>query len=171
MADRRKSQDDKQSKVTYEQLAAHVIYDPETGAFYRKMRVDRPDCYLGYKKVQITIDGKRHWIKAHRAAFLLMTGKWPKEYIDHIDGERSNNSWKNLREATHAENTNNAKKRLDNKTGYKGVFYRKDMKKWTSSIHHNGKRIHLGTFGSPEIAYKAYCDISKSLKGKFFRCS
>jgi hypothetical protein len=57
---------------------------------------------------------------AHRLAWLLKTGSWPPRFIDQIDGNRSNNRWNNLREATKAENGRNGRLRDTNRTRLKG---------------------------------------------------
>jgi hypothetical protein len=169
MSKAKQAQASKQSKITANLMRKKFIYDPETGHFYKKERVDRHDGCRGYRKIQVTIDGKRYWIKAHRAAFLMMTGQWPENHIDHIDLDKGNNKWDNLRSATHAQNLSNMAMFKSNKSGYKGVFYRKDLRAWTSSIGHNNKRIYLGQFKTAEEAYAAYCAKSDELHKEFSR--
>jgi len=92
-----------------------------------------------------------------------------KEQVDHINGDTLDNRRENLRLATHAQNQQNRKVRSDSKSGYKGVWYRSDTGKWCAEIKANRKRYCLGSFGTPEDAYKAYCDAAKELHGEFAR--
>jgi hypothetical protein len=54
-----------------------------------------------------------------------MAGKWPAAGIDHINGNKSDNRWLNLREATQSQNMTNTGNRADNSSGYKGVCWHK----------------------------------------------
>lgn len=105
---------------------------------------------LGYEV--ISIDGGT--LKAHHAAFILIAGEKPNE-VDHENGIRSDNRWLNIRSVTRLENTKNRKLRSDNPSGYAGVAYRNDTKKWRARINHEGKRIALGNFSTMEEAILA----------------
>jgi hypothetical protein len=83
--------------------------------------------------------------KAHRLAWLYMTGNQPQGEIDHIDGNRDNNTWGNLREVTKSQNCFNRSNRVNSKSKYKGV-YRHSGGKYQATITVEGKRTHLGTF-------------------------
>lgn len=87
--------------------------------------------------------------------------------VDHIDGDRLNNQKANLRIATATENARNINRKRSNTSGYKGVCWNKDVRKWQSNIRSNGRRIHLGLFTTPEEAYAAYCDAALKYHGKF----
>jgi hypothetical protein len=75
-----------------------------------------------------------------------MTGEFPPDQVDHQDGNGSNNSWKNLRAVTHAENQKNARKSVANTSGTTGVCWNTQRNKWQSKIHLNGQWKHLGFF-------------------------
>lgn len=81
---------------------------------------------------------------AHRVAYKIMTGNDPVE-IDHIDGNRSNNKWSNLRNGTRSDNLRNLALRSTNTSGCHGVTFSKRQQKWTA-------HIWLGTFDSKEEA-------------------
>jgi hypothetical protein len=68
-------------------------------------------------------------VLAHRVVWKLMTGEDPIE-VDHIDGDRLNNRWKNLRNVTVKENRRNVARRSDNKSGATGVFWSAKHKQW-----------------------------------------
>jgi hypothetical protein len=156
-------------------LTSILIYDPETGSFQwsaprPKIKVGQRAGYLkkntGY--IYIEIDGKSH--SAHRLAWLYVTGNEPTMQIDHINRNRSDNRFENLREATHGQNRANSKS--TNKHGIKGVRrlpWMKDADKcWQASITHNKKVIYLGCFHTVEEARLAYCNAAKRLHGDFF---
>lgn len=96
--------------------------------------------------IRIKVGGKI--FMAHRIAWLLSTGRWPKNQIDHINGKRSDNRLINLREATQSENTRNSIIRNDNKSGVTGVCFHKQSKKWQADIRINKKIKYLGLFPS-----------------------
>lgn len=91
------------------------------------------------------------------------------EVVDHINGNTLDNRKSNLRICTMAQNSFNRSKQHDNTSGFKGVWYRKDTKKWAAEIRANGKKQRLGCFATPEEAYAAYCKAAKELHGEFAR--
>jgi hypothetical protein len=76
--------------------------------------------------------------------------------VDHIDGNPLNNKKENLRICSHGENCRNQKKSKNNTSGYKGVSWRKDAKKYRAYIMKDQKEIHLGYFNSKKEAAKIY---------------
>lgn len=99
---------------------------------------------------------------AHRIAWLLTYGEWPTQTIDHINGVRTDNRIENLREATPLEQQQNLKLRKDNSSGYTGVR-RSRGERWQALIAIDGKRVCLGSFGSPEAAAEAYAKAKSEL--------
>jgi hypothetical protein len=79
-----------------------------------------------------------------------------KRCVDHIDNDKTNNNWENLRYATQAENGWNMKKHSDGSSVYKGVSYNKRRRKWTAQIHVNGAQKRLGAFTIEREAGEAY---------------
>lgn len=148
--------------LTQARLKELLHYDPLTGEFVWAMhRSGR--CKVGSVAgtpntnghIQITVDGKSYM--ASRLAFLYMTGKWPKHQADHEDTHRDNNVWANLRDATNQQNCCNQRKRANNKSGYKGVCWSNDVKKFRAQIMVGGKKKMLGWFTDPKLAHVAYC--------------
>lgn len=89
------------------------------------------------------------------------------EYVDHIDGDSLNNRRSNLRLCTLSQNSHNAKRRSDNTSGYKGVYFDKTRGCWRAHIRLNNKRKSLGAFSTPEEAHQAYCNAARELFGEF----
>lgn len=85
----------------------------------------------GYVGVQI--NGKNH--KLHRIIFMMHHGYLPK-YIDHIDGNKSNNDISNLRECSHQENLFNVSLGKANKSGEKNVWWEEGRKRWRVCVVH-----------------------------------
>jgi len=87
----------------------------------------------------------------HRLIFMWHYGFFP-EIVDHIDGNKLNNSIENLRPATQIQNQQNQKIRKENTSGYKNVSLCPQTKKWKVSIKLNGKDIRFGRFDDIELA-------------------
>lgn len=102
--------------------------------------------------IMVSIDKKKYLL--HRIIWFLKTGELPKKEIDHINGIKIDNSWKNLREATRSENLCNRTKQSNNTTGYKGVF--KNRKRFMAKVGCNYKQYYLGCFDTIEEALYWY---------------
>lgn len=106
----------------------------------------------GSKKKRYTalfIDGTSY--TAHRVAWAIFHGEWPKGEIDHINGDIFDDRMSNLREVSHSENMANKKTYKNSKTGVTGV-YKLSSGKWVAQIRRDGKLRHLGTFNCLEAA-------------------
>src|SRR5690349_3748218 len=109
-------------------LREWINYDPATGIF-TWAKSGRGLCIKGNVAGCVSHGLKKYWkirfkdkqYFAHRLAWLWMTGEWPAEQMDHIDGNSLNNRWSNLRAATSHQNCRNAKLPRTNTTGFKGV--------------------------------------------------
>ena len=87
--------------------------------------------------------------------------------VDHINGNGLDNRKSNLRICTPSENSCNRKRRVDNKSGYKGVYWDAKSERWRASIRKDGRRYHLGFFDSPQEAYEKYKSASFTHHGEF----
>lgn len=153
----------KEAKLTQARLRELLRYDPETGLFSNLVRRGNalPEKVSGsiikgdrYGYVRLSID--RVPFQAHRVAWFYMTGMWPKDEIDHRDRVRSNNRFRNLREAANSLQKQNTGVRKDSVSGLKGVCWRPNRKQWRARIGIDGKQVHLGWFATPEAASAAY---------------
>jgi hypothetical protein len=140
-----------------------ATYDPETGEFVRIKKKSWtgnwynchsvPKSITEYGYFQMNVNGRPYVI--HRLIWLWMTGEWPDD-IDHIDGDRQNNKWKNLRSISRQENLKNMGIKSTNTSGVTGVSFNNQSKKWQAYIHsEKRKRKHLGYFESIEDAITA----------------
>lgn len=153
--------------ITQEILKELLNYSPETGDF--SWRVRRGSAGVGKIAGRINNDGyigigindKKY--QAHRLVFLYMEGKFPDKETDHINKDRKDNRWANLRHATRRQNARNRSLPSTNKSGKIGVFYRKDIGKWVAFISSNeNKYITLGKYKSFQAA--CFMRISAELK-------
>lgn len=88
--------------------------------------------------------------------------------IDHINGNSIDNRKENLRICTHSQNlSNRSKMNTKNTSGYKGVGWSKNARKWSASITHNYKKIHLGYFFDIIDAAKARDVAALKYHGEF----
>ena len=85
-----------------------------------------------------TIDGT--FYKLHRVIWKIMTGIDPDQ-IDHIDGNRQNNKFTNLRDVTLAENAKNRAIPSNNKSGCIGVYFwdHDGLQYWVALVGENYK--------------------------------
>lgn len=93
--------------------------------------------------------------RAHRVIWLIQTGQWPVDQIDHINGVRADNRWSNLREVSHGANLRNCAQRSNNSSGVTGVSWHRLNRKWAAQITIGGRKRHLGSFPTIEAAAAA----------------
>lgn len=147
-------------------------YCPETGIFTsiadrKRWKAGRVAGTLAKGYVQINID--RSIYRAHRLAWIYMTGEHPEQHIDHIDRNPANNAWSNLRLATDAQNLLNRGANPSSRLGVKGVRRsRRNRIGYIAQIKKNGKVHYLGCFKTIEEAKAAYDAAGRILHGEFF---
>jgi hypothetical protein len=171
------------TKLAQADLSAALVrqaldYDPATGLLFWRSRdnvpprVNRrfagkpaggPDGQYGYISVRLF----DRLYQAHRLIWLHVTGKWPTEVLDHIDGNPTNNAWINLRPATRAENNRN--RLAIRKNALKGTSWDPRTGRWISQIMLNKKNYVLGNFATAEEAHAAYVEAARRLHGEFAR--
>lgn len=161
--------------ITPERVRELLDYDPETGFFYNRMaRANVPagsaaGSMTSHGYIRISVDDKSY--RAHRLAWLWMTGRWPKAFVDHRDTNKSNNRWSNLREATKSQNMANTHLQNNNKTGCKGVYFYKAYSKYAAQIWKDGQQTFLGYFDTFEQAKVAREHAARRLFGDFARAA
>ena len=142
-------------------LSELLAYDPETGLLTYKTRRGRFRAGAvagtvltnGYR--QVVIDYSNYY--ASRLIWKLQTGEDPLEKeVDHINHDRDDNRWRNLRLVSRSENLRNKRKFQGDLSLPKGVCHSPTKGKYNAFIKLHGKTKYLGVFSSPEDAGKAY---------------
>ncbi|RUV07448.1 HNH endonuclease [Mesorhizobium sp. M1A.F.Ca.IN.020.03.2.1] len=144
--------------LTAERARELLLYDPETGALtWRVARGCQRGALAGTRTAdgytQVEIDYRLY--RAHRVIWLMQTGKWPKHLLDHRNGMRADNRWKNLREATHLQNSRNRRPGKANSSGTVGVSFVTSVQRWEAYIGLDSRCITLGRFADKEEAISA----------------
>ena len=165
---------DREAEAKWKDTILDRFYYNDGEIYYK----DRPDCPQfskhhahvqvgyncnGYRRCmqKCSVLGKRNFM-VHRIVWLLNTGEWPKNTIDHINRDPLDNRFENLRDTTQAQNNAN---RGAYKVGgkFKGVY--PNGSKWRVQINHNKVRHNLGHYHCVGQAIKAYADAEKRLRG------
>lgn len=154
---------------TFEEVEKLLAFDPESGAFtwlprsgdsasvvrWNARFASKPAGALlptGY--IGIRLNGDR--FLAHRLAWLLTYRRWPEGWLDHKNGDPSDNRIANLRECSPSENHQNRAIQSNNTSGCVGVSFNKHARKWVANIGRDRKQFYLGRFSSREEAEFAY---------------
>jgi hypothetical protein len=141
-------------ELTQIELKRQLHYDPKTGEFTwlisngPRVKVgDIAGCLNNYGYICIGINGKSY--KAQRLAYLYMEGYFPEYEIDHKFGIRDDNRWSKIQHVTPTCNRQNQKVNKNNKSGFTGVSWSGQRKKWVGKIRINYKIIYLGFYDNP----------------------
>lgn len=148
-------------RLTHERLIALLEYDPQTGYFKWLVKPNRKivvggragaPAERGYRHIGIDWEDYRE----HRLAWLYMTGRWPRQHIDHRNGVRNDNRFENLREASRGINAQNQRNAMSNNVlGLLGVT-RGQNGRYRATISVKGKQRFLGEFATPLVAHAVY---------------
>ena len=152
-----------------EELLRRFSYNPEIGEV-------RWNAMVGMRGIPGTIAGHKqktsgYWVLmvdwrtyyAQRIIWKMMTGSDPEEQIDHIDGDRMNNRWSNLRMATNGQNKANGGLYKNNKSGYRGVCWDDHHNAWTVQVN----RRRIGRFKALGDAVIARDRAALRIQGEF----
>jgi hypothetical protein len=150
------------------ELKTWLSYDPETGLFtwlngsgHVKSGANAGSLHSGG---YICLWLKRRRYYAHRLAWVMVHGEWPKE-IGHINGDRADNRIVNLCLATRSQNLANAGLTSNNTSGMKGVSWDKSRHKWQAHIKVKGRCINLGRFNTQVRAIMARLEAEAKYQG------
>ena len=156
--------------LTADRLREVVSYNPETGHFTRKN--GEPSGSIsdqGYIRIKIHQDQDTGQVISSTSSCMAiyMTGKNPVEQIDHINGDRLNNKFSNLREASRLQNNRNSVSKSYVNDLPRGVAIAQPSGRFKAYIRTSGKQRHLGTFDTPEEASEFYQLAADLLHGEF----
>lgn len=160
--------------ITPAELRQLLDYDPETGALtwaepnkswfaspahweaYQSKCAGKAPLANEHSQGYLTGRVMGRMILAHRAAWAHHYGEWPKQNIDHINQDRTDNRIDNLRDVSQVENSRNQRRRSDNTSGVTGVYWAADRKKWAAAIAlPGGKCVGLGRYDTLKEAAAA----------------
>ncbi len=146
--------------INSKRLRQLLSYDPKSGVF-----INRTDRHWSAKAgeaagsltkagyIEIGLDGISYY--AHRLAWLYVTGEWPANTIDHKDGNRANNAWRNLRDVTQDVNVQNLRgATAASSSGLLGAY--RCGSRFKASITVDGRVRHIGYFETAQKAHEAY---------------
>lgn len=163
------------SDISRERLLELCTYNPESGVFLwnhlpgkGRGRGGQGIGWIddwGYVRAEFDAVAYR----LHRLAWLYMTGEWPSEEIDHIDGDPANNAWSNLRQATRVQNSQNTKIRANNTSGVKGVSRHPQCDRWMARVGAGKRRHYLGIFLTKDEAEQAVREFRQVAHKEFAR--
>jgi hypothetical protein len=136
--------------VPVQEVWSSFRYDPDNGTFFwrdgarvRAVILNEYEC----------VWWKDRYFALHRIAWVLMTGEWPADIIDHRNRDKKDNSWVNLRAANWSQNAQNKKTHSNNKLGIKGI--RLNGERFEPRLMKDGKAIYLGLFKTLAEAVEA----------------
>ena len=151
--------------MSYEEVAEKLDYNPETGdltwkeGYNHRYSGQKAGCIHDVGQGYLKVKHKNKRYRAHKLAWIIYYGEIPTMYIDHIDGNPTNNKIDNLRLATNSLNQRNQKMNKNNKSGFVGVYL-------------NGNRFYvtcakkrIGSFDNYEDAVAARVMAEKEMGG------
>ena len=146
----------------------YAIVDPEDyerlSKYEWEARRTRKSPFYAVRKAMHPTKKKLTLIYMHREIIEVADGL----FTDHINHNSVDNRKANLRPATQTQNNRNRRKfAVPSKSKYKGVYWKKHIKKWVAQIGVNRKVIHLGCFEKEKDAAKAYDEGAKKYHGEF----
>ncbi|WP_246705492.1 HNH endonuclease [Rhizobium sp. WYCCWR 11152] len=159
------------AELTFAEISKLLKYDPENGKLFWLPRpaelfasrhpkrsadysAQRWNSRLAGKEALNSVNARGYLsgsifnrnYKAHRVAWVLATGGWPADQIDHINGNKTDNRIVNLRSVTNSDNCKNKRIIKSNTSGVCGVSWFARSRKWHARIEVNGKTVNLGYF-------------------------
>ena len=149
----------KPKTLTQEYLKECIDYNPDTGSWKWKITEGRGiygeiAYYTDKTYLNTRILGK--YYTTNRLIWFYMTGEFPSKEVFVLTKNNifTDLRWDNL--CLGSNRDTNQKKKVVSKTGFKGISFNKQHKKYQARIQYSGKNINLGYFPTPEEAHEAY---------------
>lgn len=148
-------------KLTVKQVTDKFSYDPETGILTSRVKYgSKPEgrvvgCTDERGYVRVRVGGML--IKAHRVIWFMQTGDVPP-IIDHINRDKGDNRWCNLRIATSSENAGNASISPRNTSGFKGVSFDKSRNRWRASVPGSPAKLTVESKYHAAVVYNYFAE-------------
>lgn len=141
-------------------IRSTFVYEHNTGKLYRKTKTKGlKECNaVSHGYYTTSINCKFEYV--HRICWFLYYGAWPENDIDHINGEKTDNRIKNLRDVTRSENLRNGKVHRTGRLVGAHTVEGASRMPWRSSVWDGKKLINLGRFDTEQEAHDAYMNSS-----------
>jgi hypothetical protein len=138
-------------------LLTKYTYDRESGQVWNTKinKVSLATNTNGYKVILLTIKGVKRLLRLHHVVWFFEYGRWPKSPLDHIDGNKVNNHYSNLRECSNRENIQFFKAKKGTSV-FMGVSFCNTTSKWVARIFDENKQHALGYFTCETEAARVY---------------
>ena len=148
----------KPSQEWLDHITSNYTYDREKGQVFNN-KTGKPcsgtDSH-GYIRLTVHLHPKKRSIAKHHMVWFFEYGEWPTSQLDHIDGNKLNNHFTNLRLVTSRENIQSYHRLKKSSSKYLGVSWSKAKKKWVGHIWIDKNLNFLGYFDCELEAARAY---------------
>jgi hypothetical protein len=131
-------------------LLQHISYDESSSTYLRWIKRTGFKISVGDEAFTATsANGYKtgrflgEQLYAHRVVWFIVFGEWPRNQIDHLDGNRCNNRKENLRSVTQSVNSKNMRMLKTNSSGFTGVHYCNKDRRFYAGYCVNNKRINV----------------------------
>lgn len=147
-----------QNDLTVDRIKKVLTYDPISGVLLWNRGICIKGVLPGSRAGHLKKTGYRgirlfgELYLEHRLIWFMQTGAFPTGEIDHINQDRSDNSWANLREVTRSENSRNRSRNPHSKLGEHGIWFNSRTNKYVAEITVGGKKVYQKSFADIDQA-------------------
>lgn len=137
------------------------VYSKITNKLLKKIKSSN-----GYEFVNLYKNKKGKVMLVHQLvaiAFLNHNPSGQEMVVDHINGNKKDNRLCNLQVISQRDNS--TKDKTNQKSGFFGVAWSTQNKKWQVRPRINGRKYLLGYYDCPEEAHKEYLKFTKYIDG------
>ena len=146
------------------------LFEYKDGALYWKQKRSNvaAGSFAGSKTANgyLTVSIKKKRVLAHRIIYAMFHGFMPA-FVDHINGDKTDNRIENLREATLSTNGWNRPSNKNNQSQIKNVCWVEKNNKWFVQLMANKKRVVSKYFEDLELAELVAIEARDKYHGSF----